>query len=50
MFATRFFTAIALAATLVPVTGTVYGQLQANKPVRIVTSGIGGGTDLWRGC
>lgn len=46
MSATRHVAVIVSTAMVVLSTGTVYGQLQPNKPVRIVTSGFGGGTDF----
>lgn len=46
MLATRLITGIVSAAMVVLGTETVYGQLQPNRPIRIVTSGLGGGTDF----
>ena len=46
MLTTRLITGIVSAAMAVLGTETVYGQLQPNKPIRIVTSGLGGGTDF----
>jgi tripartite-type tricarboxylate transporter receptor subunit TctC len=47
MLARRLVTGIVSAALLVLLgTETVYGQLQPKKPIRIVTSGLGGGTDF----
>ena len=46
MSATRLVTGIVSAAMVVLGTGTVFGQLQPNRPVRIVASGVGGGTDF----
>ncbi len=47
MSVTRFWTAIAPVLAVVLGVGSASGQqLQANKPIRIVTSGVGGGTDF----
>jgi len=43
----KYFTANILAATLTALgADAAYAQLQPNKPIRLVTSGIGGGTDF----
>jgi tripartite-type tricarboxylate transporter receptor subunit TctC len=46
MSAVRFITRIVAAAIMIFGAQTTYGQLQPNKPIRLVTSGIGGGTDF----
>jgi tripartite-type tricarboxylate transporter receptor subunit TctC len=40
------FLARLTAAALVIITSAAHGQLQPHKPIRLVTSGIGGGTDF----
>lgn len=46
MPALRPIARVVAAAVMVLGTQAAYGQLQPNKPIRLVTSGIGGGTDF----
>ncbi len=46
MLATRHITVIVSAAVMVLGTPATYGQLEPNRPLRIVASGFGGGTDF----
>jgi tripartite-type tricarboxylate transporter receptor subunit TctC len=47
MSVTRFLAVVVSAIAVTLGAGTVCGQqLQPNKPIRIVTSGVGGGTDI----
>src|SRR5689334_17430643 len=46
MPALRPIARVVAAAVMVLGAQAAYGQLQPNKPIRLVTSGIGGGTDF----